>query len=368
MKNLFRIMSFSALMLIVACSSKNNTTKKEQSFKVIKPTLKDTFYIQEYISEIHAFQNVEIRSRVNGLIESQLVDEGQQVKKGQVLFTINNRLFLQNLQKAEASAKSVQAEIKAAEIELEGSKKLLDNHYISQAEYNLVLANVEALKAKLEEAKAKEAEAVLHLSFAQIRAPFDGIINRIPNKTGSIVDEGTLLTTISNDHEMFAYFNVSEVDYLKYISSKETDLSKELILILADGSPYPHTGIIETVESEFDSKTGTIAFRAKFPNPDNILKHGATGKIQIRHAVENAILIPQNVTFEQQEHLCVYVLDEQDKLHIRKVKPLFRLPHLMVIKEGLSAKDEILYEGTQYVKEGDIIQAELVSFSQAINL
>lgn len=165
---------------------------------------------------------------------------------------------------------------------------------------------------------------------------------------------------------MFAYFNVSEVDYLKHISSNNNENNK-LHLILVDGSAYPHQGTIETVESEFDNNTGTIAFRAKFPNPDNVLKHGATAKVQLKEQVENAILIPQSVTFEQQEHLCVFVVDEQNRLQIRKIKPSFRLPHLIAVKEGLSANDNILYEGLQYVKEGDIINKELVSFSQLIH-
>ncbi|APY09783.1 efflux transporter periplasmic adaptor subunit [Seonamhaeicola sp. S2-3] len=363
MKNLFWLLSIGAITILTACSTKTNTSKEKQTFKVTTPLLKDTSYTQNYVAEIHALQHVEIRSRVNGFIESQLVDEGQKVKKGQVLFSINNSQFVQNLQKAKAATQSAEAELRSAEIELEGAQQLLDKNFISQAEYNITQAKVEALKAKLQEAKAEEAQAELHLSFAQVRAPFDGFINRIPLKIGSIVEEGDLLTTISNNQEMFAYFNVSEVDYLKYIASTKED-KRTLSLILADGSRYPHQGVIETVESEFDNNTGTIAFRAKFPNPDNVLKHGATTKVQLEEQVKNAILIPQKVTFEQQEHLCVFVVDKQNRLQIRKVKPSFRLPHLIAIKEGLSPKDKILYEGLQYVKEGDTINTELVSFSQ----
>lgn len=366
MKNLFWLLSIGAITIFTACSTKTNTSKEKQSYKVITPLLKDTSYTQNYVAEIHALQHVEIRARVNGFIESQLVDEGQQVKKGQVLFSINNSQFVQNLQKAKAATQSVKAELRSAEIELEGALQLLNKNFISQAEYNITQAKVEALKANLQEAKAEEAQAELNLSFAQVRAPFDGFINRIPFKTGSIVEEGDLLTTISNNQEMFAYFNVSEVDYLKHLAATK-EKNKPLNLILADGSRYPHQGVIETVESEFDNNTGTIAFRAKFPNPDHVLKHGATTKVQLEEQVKNAILIPQKVTFEQQEHLCVFVVDEQNRLQIRKIKPSFRLPHLIAIKEGLSPKDKILYEGLQYVKEGDTINTELVSFSQFIH-
>lgn len=366
MKNLFLLLGIGAITILTACSTKTNVSKEKQSYKVITPLLKDTSYTQNYVAEIHALQHVEVRSRVNGFIESQLVDEGQQVKKGQVLFSINNGQFVQNLQKAKAATQRAKADLRSAEIELEGAQQLLRKNFISQAEYNITQAKVEALKANLEEAKAEEAQAELNLSFAQIKAPFDGFINRIPFKTGSIVEEGDLLTTISNNREMFAYFNVSEVDYLKHISSDNNE-NKKLHLILADGSAYPHQGVIETVESEFDNNTGTIAFRAKFPNPDHVLKHGATTIVQLEERVENAMLIPQSATFEQQEHLCVFVVDEQNRLQIRKIKPSFRLPHLIAVKEGLSAGDNIVYEGLQYVKEGDVIDKELVSLSQFIH-
>ena len=167
MKNLFWILSIGATMVLAACSTKTNTKKEKQTFKVTTPLLKDTSYTQNYVAEIHALQHVEIRSRVNGFIEFQHVDEGQQVKKGQVLFTINNRQFVQNLDKAKAATKSAEAELRSAEIELEGAQELLNKNFISQAEYNLAQAKVEALKANMEEAKAEEAQAEINLSLAQ---------------------------------------------------------------------------------------------------------------------------------------------------------------------------------------------------------
>jgi len=367
MKNFMLLLGIGAIILFVSCSSKSKKPTEEQKFKTISPLIKDTSYTNEYVAEINALQNVEIRARIGGFIESVLVDEGQTVHKGQVLFTINNKQFLQELQRAKAATKSVMAELNAVEIELSGSKKLLDKNFISQPEYDLAVAKVEALHAKLEEAKAIEEEANLNLSFAQIKAPFDGIINRIPNKTGSLVEEGTLLTTISNNKEILVYFNVSEVDYLEYAMSEDEKNSKEVSLVLANGTPYPHKGIIETTESEFDNHTGTLAFRAKFPNPDHILKHGATGKIQLESNLKNALLIPQKTTFDRQEHLCVFVVDNNNAVQVRKITPLLRLPHLFAIGSGLSPKDKILYEGVQLVKEGDKIVTEMISFSQGID-
>jgi len=361
-------MSVLAAVLLSSCmlnkSDEDNTPKK---FKVIFPLVKDTFYIKEYVAEINAFQHVEIRSRVNGFIEGVNVDEGQTVRKGQVLFTISNKQFQQEVIKTQAATKSALAELRAAEIELEGSKRLLEKDFISKSEYDLSSANTETLKAKWEEAKAHKSLAKLNLSYTQVKAPFDGIINRIPNKKGSLVEEGTLLTTISNNNEMFAYFNVSERDYLDYSLFERVSERNELTLVLANGTVFNQSGLIETTESEFDKNTGTIAFRARFPNPEQILKHGSSGKVQLKSILKDAILIPQKSTFDRQEYMCVYVVGEDSIVQVRKIVPLVRLPQLIVVDQGLTQNDRIIYEGVQLVNEGDKIAPNAVSFHQFIN-
>jgi RND family efflux transporter MFP subunit len=368
MKITILAVSVLAAILFASCTSgSSDELNAPMKFKVISPLVKDTVYINEYVAEINAFQNVEIRTRVNGFIDGVNVDEGQTVRKGQTLFTIGNKQFQQDILKAEAATKSAYAELRAIEIELEGARKLLEKDFISKSEYDLTLVRMETLKAKWEEAKSDESMARLNLSYAQVKAPFDGIINRIPNKTGSLVEEGALLTTISNNKEVFVYFNVSERDYLDYALSKSEGESKEVTLVLANGAAYNQTGIIETTESEFNKSTGTIAFRARFPNPDQVLKHGSSGKIQLKTIFRDALLIPQKSTFDRQEYLCVYVVNQDSIVQVRKIVPLVRLPQLLVIGQGLSQKDRIIYEGVQLVKEGDKIVPDAVSLNQFIN-
>src|SRR5690606_4822103 len=128
-------------------------------------------------------------------------------------------------------------------------------------------------QAKFEQAKAQVALAKLHLSFTEIRAPFSGTIDRIPRKLGSLIDEGELLTSLSDNSHVFAYFNVSEPEYLEYKSTtKKSDPRIKVSLLLANNKLFPYEGVVETIESEFDSETGNIAFRATFPNPDDLLK------------------------------------------------------------------------------------------------
>ncbi|MBI4945301.1 MAG: efflux RND transporter periplasmic adaptor subunit [Bacteroidetes bacterium] len=359
-------LSISAMIFLSACStdSKKETPEK---FQVISPLIMDTTYQNEYVAEINALQNVEIRTRIKGFIENIYVDEGQIVKQGQTLFTISSKQYEQDLLKAKAGLKSALADLKSTEIDLENTKKLLDKKIVSKTELDMLETKVDAAKAKVEEAQSDEAQAILNLSFTEIKAPFDGIINRIPNKTGSLVEEGTLLTVISNNKEVFAYFNVSEKDYLDYTLSKQQGKSKEVSLVLANGSLYNHKGLIETTESEFDKSTGNIAFRAKFPNPEQVLKHGSSGKILVKTELKNAMLIPQKSTFEVQENIYVFVVDKEGKVQQRKVTPSLRLLQLYVISSGLSPNERIIYEGVQKVKDGDNIMPETIMFSQIIN-
>jgi membrane fusion protein (multidrug efflux system) len=357
------LLSVAAIIILASCST-NTTKEAQEKYQVVTPLVTDTLITNEYVAEINAFQNVEVRSRIKGFIETILVDEGQTVRKGQTLFTISSKEYLQDVQKTKAALKSAMADLKSAEIELNNSQKLFDKKIIGLPEYDLAAAKVQAMKAKVEEAESDKAQAELNLSFTQIKAPFDGIINRIPNKTGSLIEEGTLLTSISNNKEVFAYFNVSERDYLDYITNKRDEKLTEVSLLLANGKLYNHTGKIETIESEFNKSTGNIAFRAKFPNPENLLKHGASGKVQVKTALKNAMLIPQKSTFEVQENIYVFVVTANNKVEQRKVIPIARLPHLYAIQKTFSVKEKIVFEGIQKVKDGETIITETISFPQ----
>ena len=363
--NALQFLLFSCtITLIISCFSKS---KKEadniEKFQVINPVISDTVYTNEYVAEIQSVQNVEIRARVKGFIEKIYVDEGKSVHAGQVLFTLSSKEFKEDLLQANAQLKSALAELKSIEVSTKNTRLLVEKNIVSKSELETAEARKEALEAKIEESKSAISVAELNLSFTQIRAPFSGVLNRIPNKTGSLVEEGTLLTTISDNREVFAYFNVSEKDYLDYIISSEKGKSKEVSLLLSNGNLYSRKGIIETTESEFNRSTGNLAFRAKFPNPDQILKHGSSGKVLVKNELKSALLIPQKSTFEIQENTYVYVLGNDNTVQMRKIIPSIRLPHLYVVSSGLSLNDQIIYEGIQRVKEGDKIIPQKVPFT-----
>jgi membrane fusion protein (multidrug efflux system) len=213
-----------------------------------------------------------------------------------------------------------------------------------------------AAQAKLDQAKAEEAMSELYVSYTQIKAPFDGVIDRLKFKSGSLIDEGTLLTTLSNNKEVYAYFNVSEQDYLGF-KAKDNNNDKSVVsLILANNQPHKYKGKIETIEGEFDSNTGSIPFRAKFPNPELLLKHGETGKVQLTMAIQNAMLIPQKATYELQDKIYVYVVDANNVVKSRNIVIKQKLPNFYVVESGINAGERFLLEGIQYVKDDDKIE------------
>lgn len=356
-------------MILSSCNFSKPTKQATESFPVTSVMKVDTFNFTDYVAEIHALQNVEIRARVSGYLEKIYVDEGAYVTQNQLLFSINNKEYVEELAKAKALYKSAVADMNGAELELKSVSQLADKKIVSATEVELAKNKLEARKAQMEEAKAHQSSAELRLSNTGIRAPFNGIINRIPHKIGSLIEEGTLLTSISENDEIFAYFDVSEKEYLAYARNNLHDHSgnsRVATLILADGSEHSEKGKIETVEGVIDNRTGNIAFRARFKNPGKIIKHGASGKIRLKKKFENVIVVPQKSTFEIQDKLYVYVVGKDNKLEMRQITAKTRLPHLYLVTQGLNEHERILYEGIQNVKAGAVINPEPVAMEQII--
>lgn len=342
-------------IIISGCSSETPTNETVvDSFQVITPILVDTSYQEQYVAEIQSLQNVEIRAKVRGYIEQIHVDEGKMVREGDILFTLIGRAFQENIIKANAAIKSRQAELKVVEVEIKNTKLLLEKNIVSNTEMEMLMAKKEAILAKMEEEKSSLALAELNLSYTRIRAPFTGVINRIPNKKGSLVEEGTLLTSLSDNREVFAYFNLSESDYLNYISNKEKG-PQVVDLMLANNQLYTFKGKIEATESEFDQTSGNIAFRARFPNPQQLLKHGSNGKILVTKPLKNALLIPLKSTFEIQDKVYVFTIDENQQVKQQQIIPKLRIPHFYVVDKGIDVNSKVLFEGAENLKNGDKI-------------
>lgn len=344
---------------ISSCKTEPETQAVElEEVQTYNPVVIDTALNIDYVAEIQAVQKVEIRSHIKGYLEKVLVDEGKFVRKGQTLFTINNLEAKEELNKAVAMARSAEVEVKSAELEAINKKSLVDKKILSETEYQAATNKIELMKARLSEAKSNVESARIALNYCSIKAPFDGTVNRIPNKIGSQIEDGTLLTTITQNNEVFAYFNVSEKDYLDMVSlPKGDETSKHIKLTLANGMQYPLEGFIETNEAEIEEGTGTLAYRARFRNPEKILIHGSTGKVTLMKPVRNAMLIPQKSTFEIQDRTYVYVMEANGKLKTRPVTIANALTYYFIVEDGLAINDEVVYEGIQNLKEGMEVKA-----------
>ncbi|MFZ1747854.1 MAG: efflux RND transporter periplasmic adaptor subunit [Nitrospirales bacterium] len=358
------VLCIAVCLLTVSCTYKKEAESVD-THKVIYPILEDVTYSNKYVAQIQSVGYVEIRSKIRGYIQKIYVDEGQPVKKGQLLFALSSSVFEKELQKANAAYKSAEADLKVAEVEFANVTILVEKNIVSKSELHVIQAKVDALKADVEEAVANKEQVALNLSFSNIRAPHDGFINRIPNKVGSLIEEGDMLTSLSDNREVFVYFHLSEIDYLNYLATGEQEASV-VGLELANNVLYGHEGKIEMIESEFDSSTGNIALRARFPNPDGLLKQGANGKVIVNETLKDALVIPQKSTFEIQDKLFVYVVNKDNVLEQRNIVSQMRLPKYYVVASGLSKDEQILFEGVENVMNGDQVHPVHVKIAKAM--
>lgn len=329
------------------CSSKAHPQEGGARFPVTSPLRTDTEATREYVAQIRAVQHIELRALESGYLEGIFVDEGQSVRRGQPMFQIRPALY-------QAERRKAQAEAAVARIEFENTRKLANGHVVSASELALSRAKLDKANAELDLAKVR-------LGFTDIRAPFDGIMNRLQVRRGSLVEEGELLTTLSDNSQMWVYFNVNEAEYLDYKSRAGSGEPATVKLLMANGKLFQNSGRVETIEADFNSETGTIAFRATFENPAGLLRHGETGKVLMTTPLPRALLIPQKATFEVMDRKLVFVVDASGVVHSRAISVGLELPQVYVVQSGLTETDQVLLEGLRKVKDGDHIATQYLA-------
>ncbi|VXB75000.1 Efflux transporter periplasmic adaptor subunit [Flavobacterium sp. 9AF] len=345
MKKILIFMSVCGLLLNTSCKKEIEKKEENTHFLVTNPIKKDTLITKDYVSQIQSSRHIELRAQERGYLQKIFIDEGQFVKQGQLLFQIMPKLY-------EAEMEKARAEASFAEIEYKNTKRLADSNVVAPNE--LAMA-----KAKLDKANAELALAQAHLQFTQIRAPFDGIVDKFHVRLGSLVEEGDLLTNLSDNSKMWVYYNVPEAEYLDFKAEQQGSVKPTVNLLMANNKYFEYPGVVETIEADFNNETGNISFRATFPNPKSLLRHGETGNIHVTLPYKDAMLIPQKATFEVLDKKYVYVIDKENKVVSREIKLAAELPHLFIVSEGLSEDDKILLEGLRLVKENEKIEYKL---------
>jgi membrane fusion protein (multidrug efflux system) len=329
------------LYFCTSCEEKKEEKEEKVKLLVTTPLQKDTTITKEYVAQIHAYQHIEIRALEKGYLQKIFVDEGQVVHEGQPMFQITPTIYQAELKKSQAEANYVN-------IEYQNTKRLADKNIVSGNELALS-------EAKYDKAKADVALAQTHLQFTSIKAPFSGIMDHFQARLGSLLDEGDLLTTLSDNSKMWVYFNVPEAEYLAYKQHVQGPDAVNVHLKMADNEVFQYPGKVQTIEADFNNETGNIAFRATFPNPKGLLRNGETGSVLMTVPLKHALIIPQKATFEVLEKKFVFVVDKNSVVHQKEVNISSEMPDLYIIKDGIASTDKILLEGIRKVKDGDKI-------------
>ena len=330
-----------AAMTLSGCDHKEAHHEEEEKSQLVltKPITRDTVISRDYVCQIRSCRNIEIRALERGYLEVVSVKEGQLLKEGDLMFSILPRVYTAEVKRTEADAQ-------VAKVEYENTKRLQETNVVSDKELTMA-------KAKLDQKMAEVNLSQTHLGFTTIKAPFTGLMDRLRLRNGSLVEVGDLLTTMSDNSEMWIYFNVPEADYLEYASTEQPEESKKVSLVMANGKMFDQKGRVNVIEGEFNNKTGTIPFRADFPNPKGLLRHGETGNIRMQRALKNALLVPQKSTFELDGEQYIYTVDKDDVIKQVKIKVVEELEDLFVVRGALTDKDKIIFEGQRQAHDGE---------------
>jgi membrane fusion protein (multidrug efflux system) len=330
------------------------THEEPRKVVVTSPKAMDVTVTGRYVCQIHSRQHINVCALDSGYLDVIKIQEGQAVKKGDLMFQLRPVLY-------ETKYKAEEAEATLALREFQNTEFLFKkpNPVVSKNEVLLYEARKDRAKAKAEQAKAE-------WEFTKVLAPFDGIVDRQYAQLGSMINEGEVLTTLSDNRVMWVYFNVTEAQYLEYKASLKEDKTNQRIelelanhAIFVDDKKRPQSPTLVTVTGQFNNQTGTIPFRADFPNPDNVLRHGQTGTVLIHRTLKDALVIPQRAIFELLDKRYVWVVGEDGVAHQRLITTSkHELEDIFVIEKGLNAGDRIVLEGVRQVQEGAKVEYE----------
>jgi membrane fusion protein (multidrug efflux system) len=319
---------------------------------------------QDYPASIEGAVNVEIRPQVSGTLEKVYVDEGAFVNAGQPIFKINEQPYRAASNNALAAQHSAEASLINAQLEVERLTPLVQNKVISEFQLKSAKATVQVAKANIEQAKANVATASINLGYTLIKAPVSGYIGRLIKKQGSLVaaTDAEALTNLSDVHDVHVYFALGEKDFVNFKDQYPGQTLNEKIkklpavkLILADNTEYAKSGKIDVIDGQFDKTTGAITVRAKFSNPDGLLRSGNTGKIRLSLQHNNALVVPQVATIEVQDKVFVFALADSNKVKKQAITIIGKAGTNYLVKDGLKAGDQIVMSGLDRLQEGAVI-------------
>lgn len=403
MKNKIILLSFSVLS-VLSCKKKDE--RPAQGPKVVSTVVVENRNVVGYSTfpaSIEGRVNNDVRAKMSGYITQVLVDEGQYVTKGQPLFRLETNSLSQSANAAkagvgaaqssvaasDANVKAAQSAVSAAQVEVNKLKPLVEKNIISSVQLQTAQANLARAQAQVAQAVAAKQQASAGVAQAQanyqgaqanvdysvIRAPISGTIGKINFRTGSLVGPGDPMpiSTVSDTSELYAYFSMNEKEYLDFLKNSKGATIPEKIknmpaveLVLANGDVYAEKGYIKAITGQIDAATGSIQFRVSFPNPNKLLSNGNSGTIRIPITYDNALVIPESATIEQQGLVYIYKV-EKDTAKSTVISVIDRVNNMVVIKEGAVKGEVVVAEGVGTLKTGTPVKAQPKKFDDLIN-
>ena len=367
------IVLIASIILLQSCSkAAENTNQAPPAPELPVYTLitsPATVY-QEFPTALEGKNNVEIRSQVDGYLDKIYVEEGAYVRAGQPLFKIDSRAYGEQMNMAQANLQVANANIQKAKVEVDRLQPLVAAKVVSDVQLRTAKANYAAAVAAASQAKASVGGAKINVGFTTITAPVSGYIGRIPYKKGSLISrtDASPLTLLSDISEIYAYFSLSELDFIafqnKYPGATLNEKLKNMPmvdLVIADNSTYPEKGKMSIVDGQFDKSTGAISVRAVFPNANGTLRTGNTGRVRMPQLFTNTLVVPQESTFEIQDKTYVYVVGKDKKVTSKPITISGKTNNYYFISDGLSVGDKIVFTGIGSLKDGVAIQPKTIS-------
>lgn len=364
------------LLSMASCGDKNTQAggaaaggaPPVQSYPVFTVKAQTTTLNSDFPATLQGQQNIEIRSKIDGYVDKIFVDEGAVVKKGQMLFRISAPQYAQDVATAAAAISSAEADVSAAQLQVNKTKPLVEKDIISHFELESAQYTLQARKAALAQARASLNTAKVNLGYTNITSPVNGVVGTIPYKLGSLINSTTAdpLTTVSNIGTVYAYFALNEKQLLEFSrryegKSLDQKLKKlpEVSLVLADGTAYPEKGRVETISGLLNTSTGSASFRAQFPNPLGLIRSGGSATVRLPNTVQNAILVPQKATYELQGKRFVYVVDAKGAVKSTEIQTMeMASGQFFVVTSGVKDGETVVLEGASSLKDGMTIKPD----------
>ena len=351
---------------LAAChQTQVKSTQKENYYETMEVTRSDRTLTTGYSAAISGVQTVEIRPQISGMITDILIEEGESVRKGQVLFVIDQTPYKAAYEIAVANVKSAEAALSTAKLILDSNKDLYEQDVVSEFDLMTAQNDLVEAEAKLALCKAEEVNASNNLSYTEVRSPVNGVASMIPYRVGALVNSNIAqpLVTVSDDSRVYAYFSMAEnqmLDMVQQYGSLNNAIRQmpEVELIMSNGDKYEHTGKINAISGTISESTGAVSIRAVFNNRNHLLRNGGSGTIIIPMTLKNCIVIPQAATYELQDRVFVYkVVDGKASATEIRISPQNNGVEY-IVEEGLEVGDVIVAEGAGLIKEGTTIRSK----------